>query len=111
MAECQPQNPALFAEKTREISRVYRSAPLLPTFGVHVVSLDEMTGIQAMERLHSTLPMKPGLVERREFEYVRHGTLSLIAGLEVATGKLVSSTMAPTRNEVDFAPNDGSFEF
>ncbi|WP_018752596.1 hypothetical protein [Paenibacillus sanguinis] len=68
---------------------MYRSAPssLLHTFGVHVVSLDEMTGIQALERLHSTLPMKPGLVERREFEYVRHGTLSLIAGLEVATGK------------------------
>ena len=47
--------------------------------------------------------MKPGWIERREFEYVRHGTLSLIAGLEVATGKMVSSTMAPTRNENDFA--------
>ncbi|WP_336747617.1 transposase, partial [Paenibacillus sp. y28] len=73
------------------------------SLGVHVVSLDEMTGIQALERLHPTLPMKPGLVERREFEYVRHGTLSLIAGLDVATGKLVSSTMGPTRNEMDFA--------
>lgn len=71
--------------------------------GVHVVSLDEMTGIQALERLYPTLPMRPGLVERREFEYVRHGTLSLIAGLEVATGKIVSPTMAPTRNEADFA--------
>jgi hypothetical protein len=46
-------------------------------------------------------------VERREFEYVRHGTLSLIAGLEVATGKMVSSTMAPTRNETDFAMHVG----
>lgn len=71
--------------------------------GVHVVSLDEMTGIQALERLNPTLPMKPGLVERQEFEYVRHGTLSLIAGLEIATGKILSPTMAPTRNEVDFA--------
>lgn len=97
-----PQDPIAFAEKTREISRVYRSAPLLHTLGVHVVSLDEMTGIQALERLHPTLPMKPGLVERREFEYVRHGTLSLIAGLDVATGQIVSSTMAPTRNEADF---------
>jgi hypothetical protein len=98
-----PQDPVLFAEKTREISRLYRWTPLLHTFGVHVVSLDEMTGIQALERLHPTLPMKPGWIERREFEYVRHGTLSLIAGLEVATGKMVSSTMAPTRNENDFA--------
>lgn len=71
--------------------------------GVHVVTLDEMTGIQALERLHPTLPMRSGLVERREFEYLRHGTLSLIAGLEVATGKIVSPTMAPTCNEVDFA--------
>lgn len=69
---------------------------------MHVISLDEMTGIQALERLHPTLPMKPGQVERREFEYVRHGTLSLISGLDVATGQIVSSTMAPTRNEHDF---------
>lgn len=62
------------------------------------VSLDEMTGIQALEHLHPTLPMKPGWIERREFEYVRHGTLSLIVGLKVATDKMVSSTMAPTRN-------------
>nr|WP_198022988.1 hypothetical protein [Paenibacillus zanthoxyli] len=99
-----PQDPVAFAEKTREISRVYRSAPLLHSLGVHVVSLDEMTGIQALERLHPTLPMRPGLVERREFEYIRHCTLSLIAGLwKVAIGKIVSSTMAPTRNETDFA--------
>lgn len=98
-----PQDPVVFAEKTREISHAYRSAPLLHTLGVHVVSLDEMTGIQALERLHPTLPMKPGLVERREFEYVRHGTLSLIAGLEVATGNILCPSMAPTRNEVDFS--------
>ncbi|THF73425.1 transposase [Cohnella fermenti] len=73
------------------------------TLGVHVVSIDEMTGIQALERLHALLPMKPGLVERREFEYIRHGTLSLISGLAVALGKIVSSTMAPTRDENDFA--------
>jgi putative transposase len=58
-----------------------------------VVSLDEMTGIQALERLHPSLPMKPGLIERREFEYLRHGTLSLIAGFDVATGQIVASPM------------------
>lgn len=89
--------------KTQEISRLYRSAPLLHSLGVHVVSLDEMTGIQALERLHPTLPMTPGLIERREFEYIRHGTLSLISGLEVATGKIISSSIAPTRNEMNFA--------
>jgi hypothetical protein len=62
-----------------------------------------MTGIQALERLHPTLPMVPGLVERQAFEYIRHGTLSLISGLGVATGEIVSSTMAPTRNEADFS--------
>lgn len=98
-----PQDPIVFAEKTREISHLYRSAPLLHSLGVHVVSLDEMTGIQALERLHPTLPMVPGFIERREFEYIRHGTLSLISGFAVATGKIVSSTMAPTRNETDFA--------
>ena len=61
-----------------------------------------MTGIQALERLHPTLPMKPGLVERREFEYVRHGTQCLIANLEVATGQLIKPTVGDTRTEEDF---------
>jgi hypothetical protein len=46
-----------------------------------------MTGIQALERAAPSLPMKPGQIERREFEYVRHGTKALIAALDVATGK------------------------
>ena len=52
---------------------------MLETLGIHVVSTDEMTGIQALERAAPTLPMQPGKVERREFEYIRHGTQSLIA--------------------------------
>jgi len=66
------------------------------------MSTDEKTGIQALEREHPTLPMKPGLVERREFEYIRHGTQALIANFEVATGKLVSPSMGTTRTEADF---------
>ncbi|AJY77849.1 DDE endonuclease [Paenibacillus beijingensis] len=61
-----------------------------------------MTGIQALERLYPTLPMKPGLVERREFEYVRHGTQCLIANLEVATGQVIRSSVGDTRTEDDF---------
>jgi len=64
---------------------------------------DEMTGIQALERLHPCLPMLPGHAQRQEFEYERHGTLSLIANLEVATGQIVMSSLGPTRTEVDFA--------
>jgi len=62
-----------------------------------------MTGIQALEQLHPSLPMLPGHVEREEFEYERHGTLSLIANLEVATGQIVTPSLGPTRTEADFA--------
>jgi len=62
-----------------------------------------MTGIQALERKTATKPMRPGLIERVEHEYIRHGTLSLIANFEVATGQVLSPSIGPTRNEVDFA--------
>jgi transposase len=66
------------------------------------MSTDEKTGMQALERLHETKPARPGLVERVEFEYVRHGTLSLIANFDVVTGKVVSPSIGPTRTEADF---------
>jgi len=66
------------------------------------MSTDEMTGIQALERKHPTIAMGPGRVERREFEYTRHGTLSLIANFDVAQGKVIAPSMGPTRNEADF---------
>jgi len=62
-----------------------------------------MTGIQALERLHPTKPVKPGIEERREFEYVRHGTQTLIANFEVATGKVLNPSIGDTRTEMDFA--------
>lgn len=67
------------------------------------MSTDEKTGIQALERKYPTLPMKPGLVERQEFEYIRHGTQCLIANFEVATGHILAPTIGPTRTEQDFA--------
>jgi hypothetical protein len=66
------------------------------------VSVDEMTGIQALERIAPSLPMRPGRVERREFEYVRHGTQALIACFDVVTGK-VGGAVTDTRTEADFA--------
>jgi hypothetical protein len=62
-----------------------------------------MTGIQALERIAPTRPMKPGLVERREFEYARHGTQCLIGNFEVTTGRLICPTVQATRTEEDFA--------
>lgn len=81
----------------------YAEAEQLYARGVHVVSTDEKTGIQALERTRPALPMKPGLVERVEGEYVRHGTQCLIANLEVATGEVIAPTIGPTRTSEDFA--------
>jgi DDE superfamily endonuclease len=85
------------------VCQVYEAVPALAVQGAHVMSTDEMTGVQALERLHPCLPMLPGHVERLEFEYERHGTLSLIANLDVATGQVVAPSLGPTRNEADFA--------
>ena len=75
-------------------------APAAAAGGIRTVSIDEMTGIQALERAAPSLPMKPGKVERREFEYVRHGTQTLIAAFDVVTGK-VQGTAGDTRTEAD----------
>jgi len=82
---------------------VYEATPALAAAGTHVTSTDEMTGIQALERLHPSLPLQPGHVEREEFEYRRHGTQSLIANLDVATGQIIAPSIGPTRTEADFA--------
>ena len=66
-----------------------------------MVSTDEKTGMQANERAHPTRLMKPGLVERVEFEYIRHGTQTLIANFEVATGQVLAPSVGPTRTEED----------
>jgi len=80
---------------------VYQAAPTAAEHGVQTVSIDEMTGIQALERAAKSLPMKPGYVERREFEYIRHGTKALIAAFDVATGQ-VRGSIGDSRTEADF---------
>src|SRR5262249_47622869 len=57
---------------------------------------------QALERVAATLPMKPGQTECREFEYKRHGTMTLIGNFHVVTGQLLAPTLGPTRTEADF---------
>lgn len=70
--------------------------------GEVVVSTDELTGVQALERKHPGLPLRAGKVERREFEYIRHGTRSFILSRDVASGRLVAPHGGPTRTEADF---------
>jgi transposase len=71
-------------EKMTEILDPY----LPPPRRWRILCLDEKTHIQALERLHPTLPLRPGLVERQEVEYVRHGTVDLFAAFDVSTGKV-----------------------
>jgi len=98
----EPADPATFAAEVKRVCAVYAQAPALHRKGVFVVSTDEKTGIQALERKHPTKPMKPGLVERQEFEYIRHGTQCLIANFQVATGQILAPSLGPTRTEEDF---------
>lgn len=81
---------------------VYEQAPQRHEQGERTVSTDELTGVQALERKHPGLPMAPGKVERREFEYIRHGTLSFILSRDVVTGKVIAPYAGPTRTEADF---------
>jgi transposase len=91
-----------FDEKVNDINALYQQAPELVKKGEAVMSTDEMTGVQALERKHPDLPMAPGKVERREFEYIRHGTLSFIVNFAVATGQVATVSCGSTRNEEDF---------
>jgi transposase len=85
-----------------DICTLYRDAPRLAEQGERIVSTDELTGVQALERKHPGLPPAPGRVERREFEYVRHGTRSFILSRDVVGGALVAPAAGPTRTEADF---------
>lgn len=86
----------------KAICSVYAEATARTKQGERIVSTDELTGVQAFKRLHPGLPMAPGKVERREFEYRRHGTRSFILSRDVVSGQLVAPACGPTRTEADF---------
>jgi transposase len=96
-------DPEEFQKQSENVCQTYLNAPALATAEqpTHTVSVDEKTGVQALERAAPDLPMKPGHCVKREYEYIRHGTLCLIAALNVVTGK-VFPWLNPTRKEVDF---------
>jgi putative transposase len=87
----------------QDIKALYRQAPILAAQGERTLSTDELSGVQALERKHPGLPLLPGKVERREFEYIRHGTLTFIINFDVATGQVVTPSSGLTRTEADFA--------
>ncbi len=89
-------------EQISAICTVYHEAPQRAAQGERIVSTDELTGVQALERKHPGLPMAPGKVERREFEYIRHGTCSFILSRDVVTGQIIAPHSGPTRTEEDF---------
>jgi transposase len=96
-----PDDPQLEAKITA-ICALYREAPTLAMQGEPVICTDELTGVQALERKYPSLPPAPGKVERREFEYIRHGTCSFIISRHVVTGQIIAPSCGPRRTEADF---------
>jgi len=96
------QDTEQFDQEVTAVCDLHASAIELHQQGSHILSTDEKTGIQALERKYPTRPIMAGYVEQREFEYIRHGTQALIANFEVATGRIVTPSIGPTRTELDF---------
>lgn len=95
-----------FDERVAVICKAYSEAiPLYEQSGVHTISMDEQTGIQALERIAQDLLPKPSAVAKREYEYRRHGTIGLFGNLHVATGKIIAPMLRATRTEEDFLEN------
>jgi putative transposase len=85
-----------------QLCRINNEARVLSEdHGIEVYSVDEKCGMQALERAAGDLPISQGRVRRRECNYVRHGTQTLIAGLHVASGEVCAS-VGQTRTEEDF---------
>jgi transposase len=76
---------ARFAEKVKDVVGLY----LNPPQNAVVVSMDEKTQVQALDRTQPTLPLRPGQIEGRTYDYKRNGVVDLYAALEVATGRVV----------------------
>jgi transposase len=98
------KDPARFEEQVKAVCDTYLAAPeRARTHQTHTVSVDEMTGLQALERIAPSKAMIAGKCQLIEFEYARHGTLCLIGNFVVTTGELLRPTIGPTRTEADFA--------
>jgi len=98
------KDPDIFQTQVEIVCQAWRDAPdLYFQANTHTVSVDEMPGLQALERIAKTIPMQPGQPKRIEYEYKRHGTLCLIGNWHVALGQMIAPTIKQTRTEDDFA--------
>lgn len=97
------KDPQKFEMEAGCVCDIYNQAQELSQQGIHVISNDEKTGIQALEREHKTHPCGPdGKPQRVEHNYIRHGTVCLIANFDVPTGQVIAPTIGPTRTEEDY---------
>ena len=97
------KDPEKFQREVENVCQTYLDAPTKAALqGTHTVSVDEATALQAIERNAPDKPVQSGAVSKQEFEYTRHGTTTLTAGLNVVTGMIVSPTLEPTRTEPEF---------
>lgn len=87
-----------FWDRVRNVCGLY----LNPPERALVLSIDEKTSIQAKERKHPDQPPRPGRQQRREFEYLRHGTASLFAALDVHSGEVVAEPIPGKNDSVNF---------
>ena len=97
------KDPEKFQREVENVCQTYLAAAARSAAdGTHTVSVDEATALQALERNAPDKPVQPGSVAKQEFEYTRHGTTTLTAGLDVVTGEIVSPTLESTRTEPEF---------
>ena len=97
------KDPQKFQAEVENVCRTYLEASAQAAAnGTHTVSVDEATSLQAIERNAPDQPVEPGSVAKQEFEYTRHGTTTLTAGLDVVTGLIVCPTLEATRTEPEF---------
>jgi len=97
------KDPERFKREAAKVCATYLDAPRKAAVdGTHTVSVDEATSLQAIERNAPDKQVQPGHVTKQEFEYTRHGTTTLTAGLDVVTGRIVSPTLEATRTEPEF---------
>ena len=99
------RNSIDYEERIRDICFLYKNAIEMNQKGIHIISVDEKTGIQAIERAEPSLPMRPNSPEKREHEYIRNGTQCLVANLEIGTGKIIAPMVSSNRKNSDFLSN------
>lgn len=97
------KDPEQFQQQVEQVCQTYQAAAARHAHdGTHTACIDEMTGLQALERAAPDKPLIPGQLAKQEVEYIRHGTTTLIGSFHVLTGLVFAVTLGLTRTEADF---------